>query len=81
MRSITARLENAKAVLAVLKRQATNRTMLEQAVVRNGYGTHATFEGIFKWLCNDGYIVKSERRHRSPYVITEAGEKLYEALP
>jgi predicted transcriptional regulator len=52
---------------------------LEKRTVKK-IGTHATFEGIFRYLVQNGYVQKSEQKHRAPYVITEKGFKLLEGL-
>jgi DNA-binding PadR family transcriptional regulator len=69
----------AKTVLKELERQSLCRTELERRTVRK-YGTHATFEGIFRYLLQGGYIVKSDQKHRAPYALTEKGKKLLEVL-
>lgn len=79
MRRLDERLHLAMTVLKELNRQPVCRTELEKRTVRK-LGTHATFEGIFRYLVQNGYIKKSESRHRAPYVITEKGVKLLEAL-
>jgi predicted transcriptional regulator len=80
MRCLNERLQLAKTVLNTLTRQSVSRTELEKRTVRK-MGTHATFEGIFQYLIKNGYVRKSEQQHRAPYVITEKGQKLLEALP
>ncbi len=79
MRRLSERLNLAKTVLKELSRQPLCRTELEKRTVRK-FGTHATFEGIFRYLVQSGYIVKSEQKHRAAYVITERGTKFLEAL-
>ena len=79
MRRLSDRMDLAKTVLQQLNRQPLCRTKLEQHTVRRA-GTHATFEGIFRYLVESGYIHKSEKRHRAQYVLTEKGVKLLEAL-
>ncbi|MEM3577566.1 MAG: hypothetical protein QXX51_03815 [Candidatus Bathyarchaeia archaeon] len=79
MRRLDERLRLAMAVLKELNKQPTCRTELEKRTVKK-LGTHATFEGIFHYLVKNGYVRKSEARHRAPYVITEKGVKLLEAL-
>jgi predicted transcriptional regulator len=79
MRRLHERLSLAKIVLNELRRQPLGRTELEKRTVRKS-GTHATFEGIFRYLVRNGYVQKSEAQHRSPYVITERGLKLLEGL-
>jgi DNA-binding PadR family transcriptional regulator len=79
MKSLTERLHLAKIVLKELDRQPLCRTELEKRTVRKS-GTHATFEGIFRYLVQSGYVQKSEQKHRAAYVITEKGAKFLEAL-
>jgi DNA-binding PadR family transcriptional regulator len=79
MKSLTERLHLAKIVLKELDRQPLCRTELEKRTVRKS-GTHATFEGIFRYLVQSGYVQKSEQKHRAAYVITEKGVKFLEAL-
>jgi len=79
MRRLHERLGLAKTVLNELRRQSLGRSELEKRTVRKS-GTHATFEGIFRYLVRNGYVQKSESKHRSPYMITEKGLKLLEGL-
>jgi predicted transcriptional regulator len=79
MRSLTERLQLAKIVLKELDRQPLCRTEIEKRTVKK-VGTHATFEGIFRYLTQSGYVQKSEQKHRAAYVITEKGAKFLEAL-
>ena len=79
MRRLTDRMNLAKTVLEEPSRQQLCRTELEKRTVRK-LGTHATFEGIFRYLVQGGYIVKSEAKHRAAYVITERGAKFLEVL-
>jgi predicted transcriptional regulator len=79
MRRLTERMNLAKTVLKELSREPLCRTDLEQRTVRRS-GTHATFEGIFHYLVQSGYIQKSEQRHRANYIITAKGTKLLEAI-
>lgn len=79
MRDLRERFNLAKIMLHELSRQPLNRTQLEKRTVRKS-GTHATFEGLFSFLVKNGYVQKSELRHRAPYVITEKGNKLLEGL-
>lgn len=79
MRRLTERMNLAKTVLKELERQSLCRTELERRTVRK-YGTHATFEGIFRYLLQGGYIVKSDQKHPAPYTLTEKGKKLLEVL-
>ena len=79
MRCLNERMDLAKIVLKELSRQPLCRTELEQRTVRKT-GTHATFEGIFRYLVQGGYVQKSEQKHRADYMITEKGAKLLEAI-
>jgi len=79
MRRLYERLHLAKTVLNELSKQPLCRTELEKRTVKK-LGTHATFEGIFRYLVQNGYVKKSEQKHRAPYVITEKGLKLLEGL-
>jgi DNA-binding PadR family transcriptional regulator len=79
MRCLNERLRLAKTVLNTLTRHSLCRTELEKRTVRK-LGTHATFEGMFRYLVQNGYVQKSEQKHRAPYLITEKGLKLLEGL-
>jgi DNA-binding PadR family transcriptional regulator len=72
-------MQLAKTVLRELSRQPLCRTELEKRTVRR-FGTHATFEGIFRYLVQGGYVEKSDQKHRAAYVITEKGTKLLEVI-
>ncbi|NWF86517.1 hypothetical protein HXY32_01685 [Candidatus Bathyarchaeota archaeon] len=79
MRRLHERLSLAKTVLRELSKQSLCRTELEKRTVRK-LGTHATFEGIFHYLVQNGYVQKSEQKHRAPYMVTEKGLRLLEGL-
>jgi predicted transcriptional regulator len=79
MKRLIDRMHLAKIVLNELERQPLCRTEVERRTVRKS-GTHATFEGIFRFLVQGGYVQKSGQKHRDPYVITEKGAKFLEAL-
>jgi len=79
MKRLAERMNLAKIVLHELSRESLRRTELEQRTLRRA-GTRATFDGIFRFLIESGYVQKSERRHRANYVITEKGNKLLEAI-
>jgi predicted transcriptional regulator len=79
LRRLTERMNLAKIVLRELSRQPLCRTEIEQRTVRKA-GTHASFEGIFRYLVQGGYVQKSEPKHRAEYVLTEKGAKLLEAI-
>jgi len=72
-------MDLAKIVLKELDRQPLCRTELEKRTVKKS-GTHATFEGIFRYLVQSGYVQKSGQKHRDAYLITERGSKFLEAL-
>jgi DNA-binding PadR family transcriptional regulator len=72
-------MDLAKTVLKELNKEQLSRTELENRTVRKR-GTHAMFEGIFRYLVQGGYIEKSEQKHRSNYKVTEKGAKLLEAI-
>jgi DNA-binding PadR family transcriptional regulator len=69
----------ARTVLKELSRRPLFRTELEKRTVRK-VGTHATFESIFRYLVQNGYVQKSQEKHRAEYIITEKGTKLLEAI-
>ncbi|MCW4017353.1 MAG: hypothetical protein NWF00_01505 [Candidatus Bathyarchaeota archaeon] len=69
----------AKTVLHELRRQPLCRTELEKRTVRR-LGTHASFEGIFRFLVQGGYVQKSGQEHRAAYRITEKGAKFLEVI-
>ncbi len=79
MRRLKDRMNLAKIVLKELERQPLSRTELEKRTVRKA-GTHATFEGIFHYLFQSGYLQKSGQKHRAPYVLTEKGAKFLEVI-
>jgi len=79
MRRLIDRMDLAKIMLKELERQPLSRTELEKQTVRKS-GTHATFEGMFRFLVQSGYVQKSGQKHRDPYVITEKGAKFLEVL-
>ena len=79
MRRLTDRMHLAKTVLRELSRQPLCRTELEKRTIRR-CGTHATFEGMFRFLVQGGYVQKSEQKHRAAYVITEKGNKFLEVI-
>ncbi len=79
MRRLIERMNLAKTVLNELSKQPLCRTELEQHTIRRA-GTHATFEGIFRYLLEGGYVQKNGANHRAQYAITERGNKLLEAI-
>ncbi len=79
MRRLTERMNLAKTVLKELDREELCRTELEKRTVRK-QGTHSTFEGILRYLIQEGYVVKCDDKHRAPYKLTEKGAKFLEVL-
>jgi len=79
VRRLTDRMALARTVLKELSRQPLFRTELEKRTVSK-VGTHATFESIFRYLVQGGYVQKSQEKHRAKYIITEKGTKLLEAI-
>jgi DNA-binding PadR family transcriptional regulator len=79
MKSLLERLRFASVVLRELSRQPLSRTNIEKRATRR-LGTHASFEGIFKFLVKSGFVQKSGSEHRAPYCITDKGRKLLEVL-
>ena len=65
MRRLTDRMDLAKIVLKELERQQLSRTELEKRTVKKA-GTHATFEGIFRFRVQSGYLQKNGQKHRAP---------------
>jgi DNA-binding PadR family transcriptional regulator len=80
MKSLDERLSLAKTILHELSREPLSRTILEKRVTRK-IGTHASFEGMFRYLIHKGCIEKSGQKIRDFYRITEKGRKLLEGLP
>ncbi len=79
MKRLTERMNLAKVILKELSRQPLCHTEIERRTVRRT-GTHATFEGIFRYLVKSGFVQKSEPKHRANFVVTEKGAKLLEAI-
>jgi predicted transcriptional regulator len=79
MNSLYERLNLAKIVLAELSKQSLRNKELEKKTVMKG-GTHATFEGMFRFLIQYGYVEKTERRHCAPFCMTKKGRKFLEGL-
>jgi DNA-binding PadR family transcriptional regulator len=80
MRSLDERLSLAKTILHELSKEPLSRTRLDKKVTGK-IGTHASFEGMFRYLIHKGCIEKSGQKHRDFYRITEKGRKLLEGLP
>jgi predicted transcriptional regulator len=79
MSRLTDRMALAKIVLHELKRQTLSRTDLEKKTIAKA-GTPATFESIFRFLSQGGYVQKSSKDYRAKYVLTDKGAKFLEAL-
>jgi DNA-binding PadR family transcriptional regulator len=79
MKSLDERLSLAKTILHELSKEPLSRTELDKRVTRK-IGTHATFEGMFRYLIQNGRIEKSGQKLRDFYRITERGRKLLEAI-
>lgn len=74
MKSLTDRIALAKIVLHELNRQPLSRTELEKRTITKA-GSHASFESIFRYLIQSGYVQKSSPAFRARYVLTEKGAK------
>jgi hypothetical protein len=72
-------LERIRLVLRELSRRPLSRVELETRFLQKFYSPSA-FEGTFMFLIRNGRIQKSGPEYRSPYIITERGTKLLEAL-
>jgi hypothetical protein len=72
-------LERIRLVLRELSRRALSRVELETRFLQK-FGSPSAFESTFSFLVRDGRIRKGESEYRSPYIITERGTKLLEAL-
>jgi len=73
------RIRLAKIVLSELKRQQLRRSQLEKRTVMH-CGTHATFEGIFRFLLDEGLVEKTSSEHTAAYRITTKGLRFLEGL-
>lgn len=80
MKSLEERLTLAKTILREVSREPLSRTELDKRVTHK-IGTHASFEGMFRYLIQKGCIQKSGQKIRDPYCITEKGRKMLEGLP
>ena len=79
MTSFQETLKFASLILQELSSQSNSRTELEIAATQK-LGSHARFDGMLKFLVQNGYVRKCGSEHRSPYCITVRGGKLLEAL-
>jgi len=73
------RIRLARIVLSELKRQPLRRSVLEKRTVMH-CGTHATFDGIFRFLVAEGFVEKTSSEHTAPYRITAKGLRFLEGL-
>jgi DNA-binding PadR family transcriptional regulator len=80
VKSLDERLTLAKTILRELSREPLSRTELDKRVTRK-IGTHASFEGMFRYLIHKGCIEKSGQKKRDPYHITEKGRAMLGGLP
>ena len=71
------RLRLARVVLSKLEPEPMRWTNLLKATLRD-CGTPRTYEGVVKWLKNNGYI---ERPSRGLYKITQKGKDFLKSLP
>ncbi len=79
--SLKEHVERIKLIVGELSRSSCSRvTLQERFTSKVSGGSPATFLYTFDFLAKNGYIKKAERIHRAPYVITERGQKLLEAL-
>ena len=72
-------LERIRLVLHELSRRRLSRVEVESRFLQK-FGSPSAFESTFSFLIRDGRIRKVEFEYRSPYIITERGTKLLEAL-
>jgi len=80
MSRLTDRMALAKVILSELKRQELSRTELEKKTITKAGISAATFENIFRYLTQSGYVQKNSIEHRAKYVLTDKGAKLIDAL-
>ena len=73
-RALRVRLEFARVVLRELSREPVSYSVLEKRSRLHGEMSYACFEGIFRFLVEDGDVVKCGPEHRAPFRITEKGE-------
>lgn len=66
-------------VLRELSRRPLSRVELQSRFMQK-FDSPSAFEGTFVFLVRDRRVQKSGPEYRSPYVITQRGQKLLEAL-
>jgi len=69
----------AKIVLAQLNQQNLRYTQLYKRVLAH-CGTPSSFERVFLFLKQGGYVEKSGGEHIAPYRITERGKRFLEVI-
>lgn len=74
MNDLKVRLGFARVVLRELSRESLSRTVLEKRSCSRGEMSFACFEGIFRFLVEDGDIEKCGDEHRAPFRLTERGK-------
>jgi hypothetical protein len=72
-------LERMCLVLRELSLRPLSRNELQSRVLQK-FDSPSAFEGTFMFLVRNGRIQKGGPEYRSPYAITENGNKLLEAL-
>jgi predicted transcriptional regulator len=79
MKKLKERLALAKIILYQLSRSDVSRSQLEKKAIIE-CGTHSTFEAIFQYLIENGYVEKTGREHRALYRITDKGKRFFEGI-
>ena len=72
-------LERIRLVLHEISRRPLSRVEMESRFLQK-FGSPSAFESTFSFLVRDGRIQKGGSEYRSPYIITEGGTKLLEAV-
>lgn len=72
-------LDRMHLVLRELSRRPLSRIELQTRFMQK-FDSPSAFEGTFLFLVRSGRVQKSGTEYRSPYKITERGQKLLEAL-
>jgi hypothetical protein len=73
-KDLQVRLEFASVVLRELSRGPLSHTDLEKRSRSRGEMSYACFERIFRFLVEDGDVVKCGPEHTAPFRITERGK-------
>ena len=74
MNDLKTRLGFARVVLRELSRGPLQHTVLEKRSRSRGEMSYACFEGIFRFLVEDGDVEKCGPEHNAPFRITEKGK-------